>query len=502
MLTDRGILDDGVGTVPSGDLVEQFRSIALARLERVETAWATVLSSVDEHASVLIHREIHTLKGESRMLGFTDVHLVCHKLEDLLEAARARGYAVDEDFDLAVNMAFQFMAMLVRKKVSSQLRGIDLPGFIKQIESILADVKQDERTSRTGASSPLRREVAPRVPAAVRTALTPVAVDAFIEYAAARGVRRDRLRVSWHAMRDLIGNQRAVIGSGQLAKHRGGAIELARDLGKMVDAAFEIGPAEVTAEILEAIDAAVLHLVRNAVDHGIESPEERIAKGKPAAGKLRVHSAVVDSHLELSISDDGRGVSLADVHARAVALGLITQDALVSDSWFDLVCQPGFTTRLEASDVSGRGVGLDAVRAGITEVGGQLTATTVDGKGTSWRLRVPLPHLTFTGLVFRVAFAPFPVVLDDTWQLTDSADVAHTIDLAHALGISTDTAGGVTHHVTNGKITVAILADRASGAVQARRLIAVPAPGLFEVVTLETVEGLMIHPERMMKVRK
>src|SRR5688572_19696466 len=150
------------------------------------------------------------------MLGFSDVNLVSHKLEDLLEVARARGYAVDEDFDLAVNMALRFMAMLVRKKVGSQLAGIDLPGFVSQIDRVLSEVR--EVTPRT-QKQPLQTVDANRCSAAVRAQLAPIAVDVFLEYAASRGARRNRLRSSWHAMRDLVGIHRALLGRGQLAKH-------------------------------------------------------------------------------------------------------------------------------------------------------------------------------------------------------------------------------------------------------------------------------------------
>ena len=485
-------------------LVEQFRVVALQRLERVEAAWASVLSSVDDHAAVLIHREIHTLKGESRMLGFSDVNLVCHKLEDLLEVARARGYAVDEDFDLAVNMAFRFIAMLVRKKVGSQLRGIDLPGFIKQIEAILADIKPElegdapGRSRLASGSMPvIKREVVPRLSIAARAHLAPVAVDTFVEYAAARGTRRDRLRVSWHAMRELIGNQRAVIGAGQLAKHKSGAIALARELGKQLDVMFDVGTAEVTSDMLDAIDGAVLHLVRNAVDHGIESPDERVAAGKPAAGRVRVRCGMIDDWLELTIEDDGRGVSLSAVRERAVQLGLAMPGDDIADHWFDLVCRPGFTTRAEPSDISGRGVGLDAVRAGITEVGGNLTARTADGAGTTWTIRLPLPRLTLVGHVFRVAFAPFPLVLDASWRLCEAVPGAHVLDIALALGLVEDSVGGPSHHLTNGAQTIAILSDRAAVTVQARRLVTVPYPSPYEIITIDTVEGLLVHPDRL-----
>src|SRR5438105_2782853 len=105
------------------ELIPEYRRVALARLERAEAAWQIVLTRVDDNAAQQIHHEIHTLKGESRLVGFNEVHQVCHKLEDLLEVARGKGYAIDDDFDLAVNMAFRFLAMLVRKKVGAQLSG-------------------------------------------------------------------------------------------------------------------------------------------------------------------------------------------------------------------------------------------------------------------------------------------------------------------------------------------------------------------------------------------
>ena len=193
-------------TIPE-ELVQQFRSVALERLDRVEASWASVLGTLVESAGVLLHRELHTLKGESKMLGFSDVNLVCHKLEDMLEVAKARGYAVDEDFDLAVNMAIRFMAMLIHKKVGAQLSGIDLPGFIRQIDSILAELKP-EKLSRTttGPMQPLRiASTNPRVPTAVRTRLAPIAVDAFVHRVrgCARAAPRSTPRVvAWPARSD------------------------------------------------------------------------------------------------------------------------------------------------------------------------------------------------------------------------------------------------------------------------------------------------------------
>lgn len=488
-----------MATIPE-ELVQQFRTVALERLERVEAAWTSVLQTLDDAAAVQAHRELHTLKGESKMLGFSDVNLVCHKLEDMLEVARARGYAVDEDFDLAVNMAIRFMAMLVRKKVGAQLGGIDLPGFIKQIDTILAEIRPEPKQRiTTGAMQPLKIvATGPRVPVAVRSRLAPVAVDTYIEYACARGARRDRLRASWHAVRDLIGIHRAVVGPGQLAKHKPGAQSLARELGKQVEVIFEIGHSEATAEILAAIDMAVLHLLRNAVDHGVGSPEERAAAGKPAQGVIRVQCGVQGDKLVATVSDDGRGVSLDEVRARAIDLGLILpNDIDITDRWFDIVCQPGFTTRAQASDVSGRGVGLDAVRVGVMEVGGTLTATTSAGNGTAWHISIPLPKMTFDAHVLRVPAVPFPIVVSSEWQPAEPSDDALVIDIAHRLGLVEEATRVNARYFEKGGKRIGIVTDRPPQATSARRLVVTPPPALFEVVILDAVEGLMLHLDRV-----
>jgi len=482
------------------ELVQQFRAVALERLDRVETSWAAILGTLDESAAVLLHRELHTLKGESKMLGFSDVNLVCHKLEDMLEVARGRGYAVDEDFDLAVNMAIRFMGMLVRKKVGAQLSGIDLPGFIKQIDSILAELKPETKArTTTGPMQPLKLAAATlKVPPAVRDRLAPIAVDSFIEYAAARGLRRDRLRLSWHGLRDLIGIHRAVVGPGQLAKHKAGGEVLARELGKRVEIIFEVGTAEATAEVLGAIDTAVLHLVRNAIDHGIETPDERLKSGKSPVGVIRVHCGAQGDELVATVSDDGRGVSMDEVRARAIDMRLIApSETDISERWFDIVCQPGFTTRSEASDVSGRGVGLDAVRVGILDVGGVVSATTTTGRGTAWKITIPVPRMTFEGYVVRAPSVPFPLVIDSTWKLTDAGDGAPVIDLGHRLGLSEDRLKDPARYFTRDGKTIGIVTDRQPQTASVRRLLITPDPAVAEVVVLEAVEGLLLHLDRL-----
>lgn len=308
-------------------LVAQFRVVAQERLSRIEDARARVLADVDDEASDTLQSEVHTLKGESQVLGFSDVNLVCHKLEDLLEVARARGYAVDEDFDLTVNMALRFMTMLTRKRVGAKLGGIDLPGFIKQIDQLLAETRPDDKPrTRSGSYLPLNRASgAPRVPLFVRGRLASVAVDAFVEYQAAAGARRDRLRASWHVLRDMIGLQRAIVGPAQLVSLKSHVLALAKELGKQVEVTFAIASAEVTTEVLAAIDVIALHLARNAVDHGLESPAERTAAGKLPPGRIELRGGIRGDRLVVEVEDDGRGIGFDRVRTRAVELDVAAQ---------------------------------------------------------------------------------------------------------------------------------------------------------------------------------
>jgi two-component system chemotaxis sensor kinase CheA len=480
------------------DLVQRFRTLSLERLARIEAAWAQVLRSLDDVASRQLQREVHTLKGESRVMGFADVNMVCHKLEDLLSVARARGYAVDDDFDLAVNMAIRFMVMLIRKRIGAPLMAIDLPGFVRQIEGIL---KRHERPrSRTGSMPPLlRTSPSARISPAIRSHLGPPAVDAFLEYSVAQGPRRDRLRGSWHALRDLIGVQRAVITAEQLDKYVASTTALARDLGKQIELYFEISPAEITMEVLAAIDVAALHLLRNAVDHGIEPPEARASAGKPPAGTIRLRGRIEGGSYVLSAEDDGRGIDFHTVQERAADLGLVQSGvALGHDRLVELMCHPGLSTRGEASEVSGRGVGLDAVRGNVVELGGTLTAVSRPGHGTTFTVSIPTPAISAEGHMIRAPGLRFPVVIAPGWRVLDRSHPPLLVDLGVALGIpQSNSISSTVWAFSNGTLEVGLLCGDKPAMVNARRLVTTPSTAVAEVVTVDAIEGLLVRPERI-----
>nr|WP_295825811.1 chemotaxis protein CheA [uncultured Azospirillum sp.] len=169
--------------------------------------------------------------------------------------------------------------------------------------------------------------------------------------------------------------------------------DTARRLDKTVELVLEGAETEADKDILDVLGEPLLHLVRNALDHGIETPERRAAAAKPPAGTLRVRAYQDKGGVVVEVSDDGAGIDPAAMRRAAVAKGLLEPDAAAALSDTDavrLVFAPGFSTAGSVSDLSGRGVGMDAVRAAVERAGGRVEIASTPGSGTQVRLSLPL----------------------------------------------------------------------------------------------------------------
>lgn len=179
--------------------------------------------------------------------------------------------------------------------------------------------------------------------------------------------------------------------------------DLARDLGKKVDFTVYGGDIEVDKRILEGLKDPLVHLVRNALDHGLESPEERIAKGKSASGAVSLSVSSVDGgRVEVILSDDGKGIDPAQVRESAVKGGVLSREealALDDPAALMLIFQSGVSTSPIITDISGRGLGMAIVREGVESLGGKIFVNSAPGKGTVFRLSLPLTLATFRGIL-------------------------------------------------------------------------------------------------------
>ncbi|MDP1527273.1 MAG: chemotaxis protein CheA [Rhodocyclaceae bacterium] len=192
------------------------------------------------------------------------------------------------------------------------------------------------------------------------------------------------------------------------------ARDLARNLGKDVELALVGEETEIDKTMIEDLSDPIIHLIRNAVDHGVESPEERRACGKPEKSQVRLEARQEGDHIVLIVADDGKGMNPEKLRAKAVEKGVITdEEANTMDERqsLQLVMLPGFSTKDVASDVSGRGVGMDVVKTNIQKLNGNIEIKSVVGKGTTFVISLPLTLAILPVLLVQLGDQPFAVPL-------------------------------------------------------------------------------------------
>jgi len=179
--------------------------------------------------------------------------------------------------------------------------------------------------------------------------------------------------------------------------------ELAASTGKHVKLEVVGEGTELDKTVIERLGEPLTHLIRNAVDHGIESAEERLAAGKPAEGTLTLAAEQRSGRILIHITDDGKGIDRARVLAKAVEKGIVAPEAQLSPEDIDqLIFAPGFSTAATITSVSGRGVGMDVVRQNVKDLGGRITIESVPGKGTTFTLALPLTLAISDGMIVTV----------------------------------------------------------------------------------------------------
>jgi len=192
------------------------------------------------------------------------------------------------------------------------------------------------------------------------------------------------------------------------------ARDLARSLGKDVELELVGEDTEIDKTMIEDLGDPIIHLIRNAVDHGVESPEERRAAGKPEKSHVRLEARQEGDHIVILINDDGRGMNAEKLRSKALEKGLITMEqanAMDERQSFELVMLPGFSTKDVASDVSGRGVGMDVVKTNIQKLKGSIDIRSTMGRGSTFVISLPLTLAILPVLLVHLGGQPFAVPL-------------------------------------------------------------------------------------------
>jgi two-component system chemotaxis sensor kinase CheA/two-component system sensor histidine kinase and response regulator WspE len=272
---------------------------------------------------------------------------------------------------------------------------------------------------------------------------------------------------------------------------------MAKEQGKEVECLVRGGETGVDKSILLSLNDPLVHLVRNCVDHGIETPEERLEAGKPRLGKIVLSARTDGDLLAVTVEDDGRGVSPVKIRAAALRKGIIGEQqaaGLSARAALDLIFMSGFTTREQAGETSGRGVGLDVVRKRVTALGGSVTVESEPGKGARFTLRMPQSLSLMKVLLVRIDDDVYGIpAMDvdsvgrlDPSQITDVAGIRAVryrgrLVPVVALGPLLSLNGGprskrpLVANVLHGNEGAAVVVDGLYG----EREVAVKAPGAF-----------------------
>jgi two-component system chemotaxis sensor kinase CheA len=507
----------------AGELVEQLATQLMA-LER---------DPADHELLNAVFRAFHTVKGGAGFLQLPPLVELCHAAEDVLNAVRNRRRAFDDAVLDAVLQAVDAAQRMMAELYANAPLVAASPELLTQLHALAgaaAPVAMPAPVAAAGGGDTISDDEfealldelhgKPPKPAAAAPSpphATPVAKTAVAP--AAAKAEAETIRVETHKLdqlMNLIGelvlvrnrlkagkngfDEAAARAVGELdfitrslqntvaqvrmqpigkvfARFPKLARDVARQLGKQVNVVFEGEDTELDKNLVDALADPLVHMVRNSVDHGIEMPDARAAAGKPAAGTLLLRASQEGDHIRIDIRDDGAGIDAGRVRAKAIDKGVIereTAEMLSPADCLQLIFLPGFSTKEEVSDLSGRGVGMDVVMSRIKRLNGTVELDSTPGAGTALRIRVPLTLAVLPALIvrsegrrFALPLAPVSDVfrLDaarvrcaERWDVVDSRGAAlRLVHLDRWLGVAA--ADGPRH------VVVAQVGDERYGVV-------------------------------------
>ncbi len=442
------------------EFVEEFLVESSENLDQLDRdLLALEQAPGDPERLASIFRTVHTIKGNSGFFGFSKLGALTHSGEHLLGRLRDGKITLND----RVTGSLYSMVDAVRLILQSiETNGTEGEGDFRDLAQSLSAAAADGETPTDMSHEPAAAAPPPAAVEAIDTVATasetasaapepPPAASAPTPVTPAQGstvtASESSIRVDVSLLAsilDLVGelvlarNQLRSIETEdpavQAVSHRINAVtnalqetavktrmqpidhlfskfprtvrDLAVSLGKEVQLVVDGADTELDRTLIESIRDPLTHLIRNAIDHGIESPAVRQAAGKPRAGRLLLRAFNESGQVTIEIEDDGRGIDIEAARTKAIAKGLITPEAaslLSADDVLQFIFQPGFSTATAVTNVSGRGVGMDVVKSNIEAIGGTVDLHTHPGKGTTIRVRVPLTLAIMPALIVSCA---------------------------------------------------------------------------------------------------
>ena len=383
-----------------------------------------------------VFRLMHTLKGTSGFIGLPRMEAIAHVGEDLLDLIRDQEDAATAEAVALVMRCMDRIRWLVDvlARTGAEAEGDDFElideiagfvsgeggaGAVRPVVSRPAPVGPPSDEAQSASVSSVEAPPGPgtiRVSVDLLEGLMTVVTDLVLTRNQLLQLSRfktdetyshplQRLSNITSEVQDMVMRMRMQpIGSAWKKLPRV-VRDICAELGKDVRLVMDGETAELDRQVLEAIKDPITHMVRNAIDHGLEGANERAAAGKPVAGTITLSASHQGGYIIVHIADDGRGLNTDAIRAKALEKGLVSQaqaDAMDDAEVHRLIFTPGFSTASSVTSLSGRGVGMDVVRANIEQIGGQVDLVSTPGQGTVISLRIPLTLAIISALIVSV----------------------------------------------------------------------------------------------------
>lgn len=399
------------------DLLRDFAVRAAEHLDDADERLLALEANPDDGESVdAVFRAFHTIKGMAGFLALDDISTAAHESENRLAAARSGDRALSSEEVAALFEAVDTMRRLVAIAV----------GESALLAASASEVEVSAGTVIRTATAPAAPEAPQRLTAEATSAragtvrVSQERLDALLdtigelviaESTVSAGVREsreaghtigklDQLDKITRELQQMATSLRMV----QLRPTMRRMARLVRDVaqkaGKQVEFITSGEDTELDKTVVDRIEDPLVHALRNAIDHGIETAEERVAAGKDPVGRVELRAFHAGGSVHIEVIDDGRGLDADRIRSKASAAGL--GDSAETRSLLDLICAPGLSTALKVTDVSGRGVGMDVVRRAVEDLRGRLEVTSAPGSGTTFLIRLPVTLAIIDGMVLRV----------------------------------------------------------------------------------------------------
>ena len=439
------------------ELLLEFINESQEHLQNIEQG-VLVLEDDPEDANTLntIFRAFHTFKGGSGFLNLTPIKNLAHELESLLDAARQHKLTLSspiidvilEGGDTLKRFVTQMIARINSNEPAQPIL-VSTGALISKVKAILtnpaAPIATARQTEAAAAVAATDEQSASVAIAAAKPAATEAAkaTSSGAVAGSAGYVKVDTIKLD--SLIDLVGelviSESMVVQDPELLRSPSRNLarnlsqlrritselqrttmslrmvpiratfqkmnRLVRDLaakqGKQVQLVFSGEETELDRNIVEEISDPLIHMIRNAADHGVEKPEARIARGKPALGTVNLRAFHRGGNIVIQIQDDGNGLNKEKLLAKAVEKGIVKPGQILADKEiYDLIFAPGFSTAEQITDISGRGVGMDVVRRNIEKLRGTVDIHTTAGEGTTFTIYLPLTLAIIDGMIVSV----------------------------------------------------------------------------------------------------